>query len=128
MTPVKTALISLIINVVVSVMLMWRLKIGALALATSVSAAFNFFSLYILLTKKLGDFGTRQILDSFLRCLAASVIMTAALKALLVLSGRVGAVGLVCLIFAGAAVFTVSAYLLRSPELRSFIAWISKKR
>ena len=58
MTPVKTALVALVINIVLSLTLMFPLKLGGLALATSVSSIFNFTALYILLEKRLGDIGT----------------------------------------------------------------------
>ena len=128
MTPVKTAFVSLIINIVLSVALMWRLKIGGLALATSVSATFNFFSLYVMLRKRLGDFGTREIVDSFFRCLGASLIMAAILKVSLALCARAGAWQLLMIIVIGSATFFVSAYFLRAPELRSFLTWISKRK
>ncbi|NQT21863.1 MAG: murein biosynthesis integral membrane protein MurJ, partial [Candidatus Omnitrophica bacterium] len=48
-TPVKVAACSLAINVVFNLILMWPLKIGGLALATSIAAIFNFVALYILL-------------------------------------------------------------------------------
>ena len=53
MTPVKTAFVAVILNIILNVVLMWPLKLGGLALATSISATFNFFILYLLLKKRL---------------------------------------------------------------------------
>jgi len=55
------------LNVALNLILMWPLKLGGLALATSISAIFNFTMLYVRLQKKLGDFGTKSIADLFWR-------------------------------------------------------------
>ena len=74
-TPVKIASISLIMNIVLSIMLMFPLKISGLALATSISGVFNFFLLFFILRKKIGGFDELRILSSFLKVLAASLVM-----------------------------------------------------
>jgi putative peptidoglycan lipid II flippase len=74
-TPVKTAAISLTVNLVLNLILMWPLKIGGLALATSIAAITNFVMLYVMLTKRIGDIGTAGILSSFGRICAAAAVM-----------------------------------------------------
>lgn len=74
-TPVKTASVSLLVNLVLNLILMWRLKIGGLALATSIAAITNFLSLYIILTRRIGDIGDKKIFISLMKILVASVIM-----------------------------------------------------
>ena len=74
-TPVKTASISLVVNIVLNLILMWPLKIGGLALATSIAAITNLIVLYVLLTKKIGDVGTERILASLVRIAIASAVM-----------------------------------------------------
>lgn len=74
-TPVKTAACSLVINIVLNVILMYPLKLGGLALATSVSATVNFLILYALLVVKIGDIGTARIVSSFIKTCAAAFIM-----------------------------------------------------
>ncbi len=74
-TPVKTAAVSLVVNVVLNLILMWPLKVGGLALATAVAATLNFIMLYVFLTGKIGDFGTRDILISLGKVLAATTLM-----------------------------------------------------
>ncbi|MFC1644348.1 murein biosynthesis integral membrane protein MurJ, partial [Candidatus Omnitrophota bacterium] len=76
-TPVKTASVSLVVNLVLNLILMWPLKVGGLALATSIAATTNFVILYVMLTRRIGDIGTRAILSSFVRICVASVIMGA---------------------------------------------------
>jgi len=128
MTPVKTAFAAVIMNIILSLALMWPMKLGGLALATSISASFNFVMLYILLRKKLGDFGTKDIIDSFLRVLAASLLMAAALKALLAVLAHMGFIGLFITMTIGAAIFLLGGYLLGVKEIKDFLTWISKKK
>jgi putative peptidoglycan lipid II flippase len=128
MTPVKTAFGALIINIVLNLALMWPLKIGGLALATSISSIFNFIALYILLRRRLGDFGTQAIIDSFLRTLAASLSMSAVLSILVMRMPGMRAMGLALCIITGMAVFAFAGYLFNVRELKGFIRWISAKR
>ena len=51
------------------------MKVGGLALATSISAIFNFLALYILLEKRLGDLGTRSVAVSFMKATFAGAAM-----------------------------------------------------
>jgi len=124
--PVKTASIALIINIVLNVILMFPLKLAGLALATSISATINFVMLYLLLKKRIGRLDTREILDSFLRALLASIIMGAVLK--VIINKFSGAAGLLISVVAGLAVFLLAASLLRVKELYRVFAWISKRQ
>ena len=74
-TPVKTAAIALLLNVTLNLILMWPLKVGGLALATSIAAITNLFLLYTALIKRIGDIGTFRIFISFLRILCSSIVM-----------------------------------------------------
>ncbi|MEE8317382.1 MAG: murein biosynthesis integral membrane protein MurJ, partial [Candidatus Omnitrophota bacterium] len=56
-TPVKIASLSLVLNILLGITLMFPLKISGLALATSVSGTFNFFLLFFALRKKIGGLG-----------------------------------------------------------------------
>jgi putative peptidoglycan lipid II flippase len=74
-TPTKVAALALIINAVLNSILMFPLKIGGLALATSLSGITTFFILFFILKKRLGDFDVKRIFSSFMRILAASICM-----------------------------------------------------
>jgi putative peptidoglycan lipid II flippase len=126
MTPVKTAFLSLIVNIALSIALMGPLKVGGLALATSLAATLNFAALYILLAKRIGDFGTAGIADSFLRVLLAAAAMAAVIK--FALPEPRGAAGLAVSIGASVIIFSGATYILKVNEMRSFLAWISRKR
>ena len=56
-TPAKTATFSLLVNGISSAILMFPLKIGGVALGTTLAAIFNFILLYYFLVKKIGKIG-----------------------------------------------------------------------
>jgi len=74
-TPVKTTAFCLIINIILNYILMWPLRIGGLALASSISAGLNFILLFCLLEKRIGKLNRKMILYSFLKILLATLIM-----------------------------------------------------
>lgn len=127
-TPLKTAFWALFINIVLNLALMWPLKVGGLALATSLSATFNFIALYILLERKLGDFGKKVMLDSFLKVTASSVAMGITLVSLMKYFSNLNIFTLLITIGAGIAVFLLAAYLFKVKELKEFLSWISRKK
>ncbi|NQS99644.1 MAG: murein biosynthesis integral membrane protein MurJ, partial [Candidatus Omnitrophica bacterium] len=56
LTPVKAAAWALLINLILNLIFMWPLKAAGLALATAISASFNFMLLLFMLSKRLGSF------------------------------------------------------------------------
>ncbi|MBI4974809.1 MAG: murein biosynthesis integral membrane protein MurJ [Candidatus Omnitrophica bacterium] len=128
MTPVVTAFLATILNIILNLMLMWPLKLGGLALATSISATFNFFILYILLKKRLGGFGTRRIADSFLRVFLACIVMGGILMILLKNSQNFNYIILIISIAVSICVFILAGYIFNVKEVRSTLEWIIKKR
>ncbi|MBN3040416.1 MAG: polysaccharide biosynthesis C-terminal domain-containing protein, partial [Candidatus Omnitrophica bacterium] len=78
-TPAKVTLASLIINIILSAALMYPLKIGGVALGSSLAAIFNFFLLYRLLLKKIGHVAWQDTRLQFLKVLLLS--LTAAVSA-----------------------------------------------
>ncbi|MDD5136370.1 MAG: murein biosynthesis integral membrane protein MurJ, partial [Candidatus Omnitrophica bacterium] len=128
MTPVKTALAALVVNIVLNVALMFPLKLGGLALATSISAVFNFIALYIMLSRRIGDFGTAAIIETFVKVLLASLVMGMILQLLMNCISSFTFISLVLAIVAAIAVFLVSSYFLKVKELTELLTWISKKR
>ena len=128
MTPVKTALVALAINIALSLTLMFPLKLGGLALATSVSSISNFVILYVLLEKRLGDIGTKGLLDSAARVIIASIVMAISLNMFLSVFHRVNVITLSLTIAAGIIIFLTASFLLRVKELKDVIAWVVKKR
>ncbi|HDZ76721.1 MAG TPA: murein biosynthesis integral membrane protein MurJ [Candidatus Omnitrophica bacterium] len=74
-TPVKSAAVALIVNTVFNLILIWHLKIGGLALASSIASFVNAFILYRLLRKKIGKLFSGEILSTIMRIIAASGLM-----------------------------------------------------
>jgi putative peptidoglycan lipid II flippase len=127
MTPVKTALAALVINIALSLTLMFPLKLGGLALATSVSSIFNFVVLYIILEKRLGNIGTKGMLDSAARVAVSSIIMAVVLKMALSAFHTINIITLSLTIAAGIAAFLGASFLLKVKELKDGLAWILKR-
>ena len=128
MTPVKTAFVAVILNIIFNLILMWPLKLGGLALATSISANFNFIVLFFLLKRRLGDFGTKQIIDSFFRILLASIVMGIILKLLLIFSPNFSFLNLLLSIIIGIVTFILASYIFNVREMKDFLLWITKRR
>ncbi|MFA5085646.1 MAG: murein biosynthesis integral membrane protein MurJ [Candidatus Omnitrophota bacterium] len=125
-TPVKTALISVILNVALNLILMWPMKIGGLALATSISATVNFLMLYYILKKRIGRLGTKETVNSFIRVLLAGIVMGVVLK---IISAKTACVpGILLSMTAGAFTFIAAAFIFRVKELDKVFAWASKRR
>src|SRR5512143_2467272 len=74
-TPVKVAAISLVTNILFSMILMGPLALGGLALATSLSAMLNIGLLTLQLRKKIGRMDGGRILKSLLKIVPISVLM-----------------------------------------------------
>jgi putative peptidoglycan lipid II flippase len=134
-TPVKTAAIAVALNVILNLILMWPLKLGGLALATSISATCNFLMLYLILRKRIGDPGTGRMLEFFWRIFMASGVMaifcSAAIKLMPIERSRSSAHNLALLgliILAGMAVFVLASLWLKVGEIRESLKWISRKR
>jgi putative peptidoglycan lipid II flippase len=125
-TPVKTASAAVVMNMALIFILIWPLKIGGIALATSISATFNFVALYILLRRRLGRLHTKELLDSFFRILSASIVMGIVLKLLSV--HLTGIRGLLLTMFAGVVTFIIAAFIFRVKELTRALAWASKRQ
>ncbi len=66
-TPAKISALSLVLNIILNSILMFPFKIAGIALATSISGIITFLVLFILAKKRIGDFGVKEIGNSFLR-------------------------------------------------------------
>jgi len=123
-TPVKIAACGVVINIICSLLLMQPLQHNGLALANSVAATANFFLLFWFLRMRLGGIGTRRIVQSFAKTLAASSLM--GLIGWFVMQGSLwhagGHTALKACYLTGAicgllGLYLVAAYLLGSEEL-----------
>lgn len=123
-SPMKAAIVALIVNVVLSAALMFPLQHGGLALATSLASAVNVAMLWVILRRRLGP-----LLDGeFYRSIGKTALASLAMGAIILLTGLAcpwQAAGpftarlthLVLAVAAGGGGFLVAAFLLRSPEI-----------
>lgn len=74
-TPLKTMFIAVVLNVVLCLIFMRSLKIGGLALASTISATCNLACLYVMLRKRIGPLPEAEIGKSFLKIFIAAASM-----------------------------------------------------
>ncbi|MBL0226367.1 MAG: murein biosynthesis integral membrane protein MurJ [Geobacteraceae bacterium] len=133
-TPVWTAFVAFLLNVVFSLVLMKPLLHGGLALATTLSALANMLLLLWFLRRKIGSFGGRRIISCGVKSLLASIPMTVTVyyachwidwslsgQKLIKLSVLGGAIGL------GVLVYTAFSRLLRSEEAVELLSILRRK-
>ena len=121
--PVKIASVSLILNIVLNLILMFPLKISGLALATSISGSFNFFMLFFMLRKKIGGLDGFKILNSFLKALAAGAFMALVIY---FCSFKIG-LNLFVVIFIGVTSYVFLAFIFDVKEAKGFLKWALRR-
>lgn len=128
-TPAKVALVALITNVALNAILMFPLKIGGIALATSISGISTFFILFVIMKKRLGDFKVKEIFISFVRILLASVCMGAVCYLVSQKgSGLNKFLNLGFSILSGLLSYIIFCFLLRVREMRELWQWAQKEK
>ena len=126
-TPLRVALVMVLLNLALNLTLIWFLAEAGLALATSISGMAQFVVLWVILRKRLGRLGGRDVAHSSLKTLAMSLVMGAAAAAawhyLWPEDAWIGVrVGVLAGIILGAmGVFAAGAALLRMSELRQIL-------
>jgi putative peptidoglycan lipid II flippase len=134
-TPVKTATISIVANILLGMALMGPMKHCGLALATSLASMVNLVLLVLALRSRLGVIRWRLILSSCLRTLAASglmalgVVMTCRL--LIPVETGLGRMRLLAGIGAGviggSALFFAAAWMMKIPECQQVLGLIKRR-
>jgi len=74
-TPMINGAIAVLLNIALNLILVRYLKLGGLALSTSIAAIFATFLLFTSLKRKLGKIGGKYMFMSFIRAMFASVVM-----------------------------------------------------
>ncbi|MCX8030676.1 MAG: murein biosynthesis integral membrane protein MurJ [Thermodesulfovibrionales bacterium] len=134
--PVKIAIFSMIVNILFSLLLMKPMQHNGLALANALASITNFILLFYLLRKKIGSFGAKRIVKSFIKTLLAAVIM--GLSGWLIIEGDlwktegnflIKSLYLVITIIISIMIFLFISYLLRNDELKFIVnKFITKRR
>ena len=123
-TPVKIAVVSLVLNIALNVMLMFPLKIGGLALAASLSGIFNFIALFFILRKKIGPLDTRRILSSFLKALGASLAMAVVIYFCVFKIN----LNLFIVILVAILSYIGAAFIFGVKEAKEFLSWVLERK
>jgi putative peptidoglycan lipid II flippase len=132
--PLKAAIITLIVNVLCSLALMYPLKHNGIALAGSISAAANTLILAIVLRRKIGTYLDRAFYISVLKIITSAVVMVAAIGLFeyfmpwnFAAGFKTKLIYLTGAIIIGAGVYFVSAYLLKIPEIHNIIGQLKRR-
>ncbi len=130
-TPVKIAVISIIANIMLGIILMQNLLHRGLALALSISAVINLCLLIILLRKRIGHLGGKNLLISLIKTITGSILMGAAVwrASLYIIPKGEGTmlgllIGIILCIGSGIVIYTGVSFLTKSAELESVLDMI----
>jgi putative peptidoglycan lipid II flippase len=119
MTPTKNSFLALIINIVFILILMYPMKVAGIALATSISGVCSFTVLFLRLKKRLGDFRISEIASSFMRILAASLLMG-------VVCYFLRSLNLGIVILAGVISYIIFCFIFRVREMRDLWGMVTR--
>ncbi len=129
-TPMRTAVISIIANVLLSILLMGPLRHGGLALATSLASMLNLGLLVRGLKPKIGGLEWKNILEPACKSIVCSVMMAIGVRltaSLIIPEGNKSLTllfsGLVISIAAGFILYGVFSYLMKSRELEEIVSF-----
>lgn len=127
-TPVKVAGISLLVNIILNIALMFPLKVGGIALASAISAAVNFCILFSILKKRIGSFD-KEFVNFFIKVSLLSILMATVVFLLWRLQFNLNEIiKLFIVVCIGGLIFLFTAFLLKIREVEAVFLWISRKR
>jgi putative peptidoglycan lipid II flippase len=124
-TPLKVALISILLNAFLDWVFIKFLNIAGVALSTSLVAAFNVLALTFILRKKVGFLGGKRIAKSFGKIVLSSAIMGAAIYFLWYFLEKYAYLNLwyhiiilLSIIILGAGLFILFTYIFKMEEVK----------
>ena len=133
-SPMKAAIVALVVNAVFSVALMFPLKHGGIALATSIASAVNVGMLWAILKRRIGTILDSEFYLSLGKTLLASLVMWGVILAIGSFypwrtSGPFDAklIYLVLCVVGGAFAFFATAFLVKSPEIATTIKSVRRR-
>lgn len=129
-TPVRLAIEAVLINIVLSVAMMWPLKVAGLALAAAISNTMNAVRLLRRLEQRLGAPLVEPVSAPLLRMTAASLIMGAGCWVMwhFFISDISPRIGLLLVIGAGGIMYLGLCRFLRVQELSTVLQWLQTVR
>ncbi|MCK9275529.1 MAG: murein biosynthesis integral membrane protein MurJ [Syntrophales bacterium] len=133
-TPVKIAFFAFIVNVIASIMLMYPLKHGGLALAVSIASSVNMTILVLILQKKIGSFLDKKFFRSAARGVIISIVMGAAMIAAMQCAGwnpespfSARLFTLIAALVSGGVVFFIFSLSFEEGEMRTLMRMVKRK-
>jgi len=132
--PMVAAIVALVTNVIASVILMFPLKHGGLALATSIASAVNVIMLSVVLRRRIGTFLDGEFYRSTVKICVSSIVMWGMILLVDVfLPWRTEGpfderlLFLTVCITVGIFSFFIMSYMTKCPEMMAIIHTIKKK-
>jgi putative peptidoglycan lipid II flippase len=127
-TPVKIAVMSMLLNLVLIYLLMKPMGVGGLTLAAATASWFYAGALIIVLRNKVGPLGVRKILNTAFRTLIASGLMAAVAYAIAFkLLVNYPLPGMVTALAASVVVFFAASSLLKIEERKPLLRMLLRK-
>lgn len=134
-TPVKVAIIALFVNAILSIILMFPLKHGGLALATSIASAVNIVILFFILKRRIGQFLDREFRSSIFKTVLSSLAMwgTIAIVNYILPWNNEGTFNerflvLISGIAVGLTTFLIFSWILKSSEITAVFEIVKRKK
>lgn len=109
------------INIIVSILLVPYLGLGGIALGTSVSGIVGTLLLAISLHRKIGDFGSKNILKTLMKTLAAGIVMGGIVSvsySWLINISNSNFISIVCSIIFGIIIYILILFLFKVEEIK----------
>ncbi len=133
-SPMKAAIVALVVNAAFSVALMFPLKHGGIALATSIASAVNVGMLWVILKRRIGTVLDSEFYLSLGKTLLASLVMWGMILAIGSFypwraSGPFATrlIYLVLCVVGGAFAFFMTAFLVKSPEIATALNAVHRR-
>ncbi|MDP8266950.1 MAG: murein biosynthesis integral membrane protein MurJ [Candidatus Aceula meridiana] len=126
-TPAKVAGACLVLNVFLNLILMGPLKIGGIALASSISATVDFVVLFFILNRRLKGFDQGLMLYGLKILLAATLMGAVALSTWKALPLESEILKLIAIAVINPIVFLTGCFVLKIQQAQNLLKWISRK-
>jgi len=135
-TPMWAGVFSLLLNAGLNFILMHRFREAGLAMATSISAIFQFAILMFLYPKHVGSFPFKESAMSFIKTLVASIVMAIAAKIVLTqwmhamppTSTTLYAIEVLGTIVIAVVIYVIVALLLQGKEAKQVFDYIRRNK
>ncbi|MFZ3056555.1 MAG: lipid II flippase MurJ, partial [Smithella sp.] len=132
--PLKAAIVTLIVNVLAALALMYPLKHSGIALAGSIAASVNVLVLAFVLKRKIGTYLDRSFFVSIFKIIISTLFMLAAIFLFDLLNPwntyaafKIRLLYLTTSIIIGAVVFFICAFFMKSPEMHAVVNMVKRK-